>query len=299
MTISELNTQFSIAGHVLFKEGTGRLPIAEITNHHASASISLYGAHILSYRPQRQPDVLWVSNKSFFEAGKPIRGGIPLCFPWFGPHAADPKKPMHGFARLSMWHVLKTESLQDDSTKIVLGLQDSDATRAILPIHFSAEATFIIGKQLEVSLSVTNTDTSAIQISDALHTYFHIGSIDAITIDGLHHASFYDGPGGTALQQQQEARLAITKEENRRYINTTSDCLIHDQQLHRIIRAAKRGSHVTVVWNPWSEMSKTMADMGADEYKTFVCVEAVNAYNDIITLEPHANHTIAVVLSVE
>ncbi|HVN47764.1 MAG TPA: D-hexose-6-phosphate mutarotase [Bacteroidota bacterium] len=299
MTLTEMNNRFALPRQLIFKEGNGTLPIAEISNAFASAAISLYGAHVLRFQPKGQQDFLWLSKKSSFEIGKPIRGGIPLCFPWFGPHTSDPKKPVHGFARLVMWDVVKTASLPDGATQLVLGLHENETTKAILPITFSVELSVTVGKTLEVALTATNTGSEPFTISDALHTYFNISDLSNITIDGLGNASYYDGPTSSATQQQAEALLAITKEENRRYIDTTNDCLIRDKGFGRTIRAVKRGSNVTVVWNPWAESSKAIGDMHEGGYKTFICVEAVNAYNDVITLAPSASHTLAVILSAE
>jgi glucose-6-phosphate 1-epimerase len=299
MTLAELNTRFAIPEQLTFKAGKGNLPIAEISNKFATATLSLYGAHVLSFQPKGQKDLLWLSNKSYYEIGKPIRGGIPLCFPWFGPNDSDPKKPVHGFARLVLWDVLRTACLADGSTQIALGLHENNTTQAILPLKFSAELILTVGTRLEVSLTTMNSDSKPFTISDALHTYFNISDISNITIDGLSETMYYDGPTKGITEQQTELALSISKEENRRYINTASDCIIHDKGFGRTIRAAKHGSNVTVVWNPLSETSKTFGDMQEGEYKTFVCVEAVNAYNDLVTLEPNMSHTITAVLSVE
>jgi D-hexose-6-phosphate mutarotase len=299
MTLTELNNRFAIPGQLKFKERKGNLPVAEISNTFATATISLYGAHVLSFQPTGQKDFLWLSEKSHYEVGKPIRGGIPLCFPWFGPNANDPKKPMHGFARLVLWDVLRTVCLADGSTQIALGLRENEATKAILPMNFSAELVVTVGKKLELTLTATNTGTEPFTISDALHTYFNISDVANATIEGLNETVYYDGAQKDVPQKQMESLLPIQHEENRRYINTATDCVIHDKGFERNIRAAKRGSNVTVVWNPGPETSTAFGDIQEGGYKTFVCVEAVNAYNDVVTLAPNASHTIAAILSVE
>jgi D-hexose-6-phosphate mutarotase len=299
MTLTELNDRFAIPGQLKFKEGKGNLQVAEISNTLAIATISLYGAHVLSFQPKGQKELLWLSEKSHFEVGKPIRGGIPLCFPWFGPNASDLKKPIHGFARLVMWDVLRTACLADGSTQIALALREHEATKAILPLKFFAELVVTVGTKLELALTAKNTDSKPFTISDALHTYFNISDVANVTIEGLNETAYYDGTQKDASKKQTEHLLPIQQEENRRYINTEAACVIHDKGLGRNIRAAKRGSNTTVIWNPWSETSKTIGDMQEGGYKTFVCVEAVNAYNDVVTLAPNASHTIAAILSVD
>jgi len=109
--LASLKKKYGIPGKIEFTLGQGGLPVAIITNEFAKATVSIYGAHVLSYRPKGQEEVLWMSSLSTFEEGSPIRGGIPICFPWFGPHESDPKKPQHGFARLHMWKVSETTDL--------------------------------------------------------------------------------------------------------------------------------------------------------------------------------------------
>ncbi|MFZ1978535.1 MAG: D-hexose-6-phosphate mutarotase [Bacteroidota bacterium] len=299
MTLIEMNSSFAIPGQLIFKEGAGSFPIAEISNLHASAAVSLYGAHVLSYRPKGTQEVLWLSKTSKFESGKAIRGGIPICFPWFGPHPADPQKPAHGFARLLHWNVIKTFALPGGETQLVLGLQSTETTWKLFPFDFSAELVITVGEKLEVTLIVSNTGNAPFTLSGALHTYFDVSDIDNITNDGLAGTEYYDGTQTDARKRQNESKLVIKQEENRRYMNTSNECIISDAAYERKIHAAKRGSSVTVVWNPGAETSKKLGDIHEGGYKTFVCIEAVNAYNDIVTLAPNGHHSLSVILGVE
>ncbi len=185
MTPIEMNCSFAIPGQLIFKEGAGALPRAEISNVHAAAAVSLYGAHVLSYRPEGTQEVLWLSKMSKFETGKAIRGGIPVCFPWFGPHPLDPQKPAHGFARLLPWDVLKTSALPGGETQLVLGLQSTETTWRLFPFDFSAEMAITIGEKLEVTMTAINTGSEPFTLSGALHSYFNISDIGNIAIDGL------------------------------------------------------------------------------------------------------------------
>lgn len=299
-TIEQLNDRFGIAGKVSFLPGKGGLPSVEISTPHAKAAISLYGAQLLSYIPVGQMDIIWMSERSLFEEGKAIRGGIPLCFPWFGPHVSDKTKPQHGFARLQYWEVKEIQAAAGDSIIVQLGLEPSEKSLALWPHHFSAVAEFVIGPQLDVKLTVTNTSKEDFEYSDALHTYFNISSIDTVGIEGLQDAHYYDG-FSMELKTQNPAMLYFNTETNRRYVNTSSACVIHDKGFNRKISVKKAGSKVTVVWNPGEETAKTIADIQPDGYTRFVCVEPANAYPgiDMITLAPGQSHTLHTTIKLE
>lgn len=294
-TINALNQQYGIAGKVTFVNGKGNLPVVVINNELSSAALSLYGAHLLSFTPAGAADLLWMSDASFYEAGKPIRGGIPLCFPWFGPHATDAAKPQHGFGRLSHWQVQEVSALGDGATRVVLMLAESAATLELWPHAFIATAEFIIGTSLQLNLKVTNTGTGDFEYSNALHTYFKVSDIDRIKVAGLAQASFYSG-AATTLQTQETELLSFDRgeETNRRYVQHTSNCAIHDEGLNRKIEVSKSGSKVTVVWNPWQETEKKMVDIQPGGHKTFICIEPANAYPgiDMIQLKPGESHTL-------
>jgi len=299
MELENLNKLYTGIGKVQFKNGKGELLAVEIANQFAFAEISPYGAHILSFIPSNEKDILWLSEKSFFTEGKPIRGGIPLCFPWFGPNPSDNALPPHGFARLIYWSVEDISDLPDNSTRLILKCESNDFTRKIWPFEFKAKLIIIIGKKLDVTLQFTNADSREFKCTDALHTYFLISDTSNITIEGLENSSYYDGLQKDSLLKQSEKLLPIIKEENRRYIEHSANCIIYDKGFGRKITVAKRGSQTTVVWNPWVETSKSFADMTPEGYKTMVCVEAVNAYNDFVLLQPGESFNLSTVLSVE
>lgn len=298
MTINELNQKFAISDKLVFCESKGDLPIASIKNQFAVAEISLYGAHILKYQPVGQNDLLWMSACSMFEKGKPIRGGIPVCFPWFGPHINDSSKPQHGFARLLTWNVIKTSEFSNETVELILELTSNDYTRELWPCEFRAEMKFIIGSSLEVELTYHNTDNQSFVCSDALHTYFNISDVANTKISGLQGITYYNGFEKEASGKQTEQYLNIQQEENRRYIRHSGECIIEDSGLNRKIHVCKKGSNVTVVWNPW-ENARNIVDMPDNGYKTMVCVEAVNAYDDIVTVDAGKSYSVSTKIWVE
>jgi len=299
MNIDELNQQFGKENVIKFYSGESNLPFVEITNQQASCIVSLYGAHVLHFVPKGEKDLLWNSTKSIYKIGNAIRGGIPLCFPWFGSHESDKTKAQHGFARLSMWQVESCICISDNKTQITLSLIQSEETLSIWPFHFSAKAIITVSQELSVSLQVLNTGNIAFTYTDALHSYLNISNINNIQIEGLHYARYFDGFDRTKTIVDTEKYLYIKKEENRRYVETSSDCLIHDKEFNRKLRVAKKGSQTTIVWNPWSETSKVMTDMDGNDYQTMICIEAANYYSDLISLEPKQTHILTTVISLE
>lgn len=298
MDISQLTQRFGIENHVKFTSGKGGWPYVHLENNGSTAFVSLYGAHVLHYTPKGGKDVLWNSETSFFEQGKPIRGGIPVCWPWFGPHESDSTKPMHGFARLSVWEVAKTAITAKGETELVLTLTDTDATKAVWPYSFHATITVVLGEKLNLFLKVRNTGNEAFTMAEALHTYFQVGDASRVTVEGLEGCTYLDGLNQNAPVVQSEKLIEIKKEENRRYLNTTATCIINDPVLGRKIRVEKKNSNTTVVWNPWTATAKSMPDFDDEGYKTMVCVEAANAFSNVITVQPGEKFEIGTAIKV-
>lgn len=297
MTIQELNSQYGIEGILTFVEGVGKMAIAMIGNESASAQISLYGAHILSYEPADQDDLLMMSELSTYEKGKPMRGGIPLCFPWFGPHPNDTTKPPHGFARLSDWTVKSAAQLPNGATQLILSLKDNDKTRAEWPFAFLCELSFTIGKSLELSWTITNTGNEEFQSAPAFHTYFATNDVSKISIKGLSGTTYLDATQQLAPVTEGTSPIAIDREVNRCYMDTAATCTIEDKSMDRTITVAKTGSQSTVVWNPWAETAKKIGDLQDDEYRLFVCLETANVHHNKLTFAPGASHTMTASIS--
>ena len=298
MDIDELNEKFGVEGEVGFMELDGDLPFITITNKYAEADICLYGAQITSFRPMRTTDVLWMSPYSVFEKGKAIRGGIPVCFPWFGPHGSDSALPQHGFARTSMWEVTKVDTLEKGETYVSMQLKSSEETKAYWPHDFVAEMIFVIGDSLSVTLKVTNPSDSVISYTSALHTYFNLSAIENIKIAGLANTHYENQLDGNRYVQEEEL-LEVSEAITRHYFDTETDCIIRDPYFKRDIRIAKEGSKCSTVWNPGAEVCEQMSDMPDDGHETFVCLETVNKINDNIDLAPGESHETTAVISVE
>jgi len=292
VNIDQLNNEFSlkVAGNnLLFKTGKGQLPVVEIHNRHGSALISLQGAHLLSWIPAGEDDVIWLSDDATFAVGKSVRGGIPICWPWFGAHASNTNYPAHGFARTTNWQVVTTEALDDGNTRITFTTQPQPETEAMWPVASSVQYQITVGKKLEMELITHNNGTEPITIGQALHTYFKVGEVSKVLLHGLDDTDYLDKLEGFK-RKIQHGPITINEEVDRIYLNTASDCVIEDRDLKRNIIIIKCGSHSTVVWNPWQETADKMGDLGNNGYHQMLCVESSNAAEDVVCIEPGKAH---------
>jgi D-hexose-6-phosphate mutarotase len=297
--IATLNKNFGISGQLEFVQDVGGLIVARITNTHAQSAIALQGAHLMTFQPNGEQPVVWLSPAAKLLQGKSIRGGVPICWPWFGAHAGEPAFPAHGFARTALWQVAASEALPDGSTCITFELPQSSIPSVQWP--HSCRVTFVatVGKTLTVELITENTGNTPFEIGEALHTYFTISDVDALRITGMEGCTYLDKVGVAQARTQQGA-IQIASEVDRIYIDTEADCLIEDAGFKRRIRIAKSGSRSNVVWNPWIEKSAKMGDFGSDTgYRGMVCVESANAASNIVTVAPGAKHSLRVVYSTE
>jgi glucose-6-phosphate 1-epimerase len=291
-----LNNQFAIPNLATFDAGKGGLTRLTITSPAATAEIYLHGAHVTRFDPKDQPPVLFMSVLSQFQPGKAIRGGVPICFPWFGPKAGDAKAPAHGFARLMEWNVDSVTALNNGAS-VVLSLSSSDQTKPLWPADFSAKYTVTVAEHLTLSLAVTNTGTAPAKIEEALHTYLSVGDIEAISIEGLADTTYLDKMNSAAPTPQDEPLIRFTAETDRVYLDTQSPCTVHDPALGRQLRISKTGSKATVIWNPWIAKAKSMPDFGDSEWPAMVCVETCNVADHAVTLAPGATHAMTATIA--
>lgn len=294
-TAQQLNNQFGIKGQLSFREDGSGLIVAEFDNAQGSASLCLQGAHLMSWQPKSQPvPVVWLSRDAKLAAGKSIRGGAPVCWPWFGAHESESSFPGHGYARTVPWQVIESGSEPDGATRLTLRLVVSDKTRAQWPHDCTADLTVVVGETLRMEMATENTGTSDFVIGEALHTYFQIGDIGAVRVTGLEGCDYWDKVGGSNLRKQ-EGAISFASETDRVYINSAAECVIEDDKLKRRIHVAKSGSLSTVVWTPWTEKANKMGDMGQpDGWREMVCVESANAIENRVTVAAGSKHTLIV-----
>jgi glucose-6-phosphate 1-epimerase len=298
MDIETLNSLYSHAGYVTFKEGPNGFPIALITTPHATAAITPYGAHLLSYTfASDSNDLLFLSKKAIFKEGTPIRGGIPICWPWFGPDPQQLGRSDHGLARTRMWNVIASDLTADQGCAMTFELTDTPETYALWPHRFRLALKISVGKQLTLELTTHNRGDTPFKVTEALHTYFAVGDIAHTHITGLEGFAYSDKTDGGREKREDES-IRIDAETDRVYPNDGGDIVLHDDALSRNIRIECEGSQTAVVWNPWIRVCEQKADLAAEDYKKTVCIETANAGHDVITVQPGESHTLKTLYSV-
>lgn len=299
--LQELNDRFRIPGVAELVSDRGGLPALWIQGSHAShgaaATIYLHGAHLASWRPPHAHDVLWLSAHSHWLPGKPIRGGVPLCFPWFGPHPANPALPAHGFARLRPW-TLEAIRRSPLGLDVSLTLRSDDTTRTLWPHDFilTHHLHFLEG-ELAMSLELTNTGRHPLTAELAQHTYFSVGDVRQARITGLEETHYLDKTDGMR-RKPQTGPVTITGETDRIYLVPAAQITIEDPVKSRRILLHKTSQNA-VVWNPWIDKARAMTDFGDDEWPAMLCVETANLGDAAATLPPGESHTMGTTLKVQ
>ena len=290
-TVQSLCEQFKVPG-LHFEAGQSGLTKAVVATPVASGELYLQGAHVTSWQPAGHAPVLWMSRSSLFQPGKPIRGGVPICFPWFGPHASDPSAPAHGFARTALWEVTEARTTADGV--ISLSLQ----TRID---SFSVRFTVEFGPVLQMTLTTEPGPSSStgLRFEDALHTYLSVSDVRNVSITGLEQVRYIDKVDGAAEKPATGAAIEFTGETDRVYFTTDSECHLHDPGRNRTIAVSKSGSQSTVVWNPWIAKSARMPDFGDHEWPEMVCIETANVGVHAVELAPQSIHATTVVIQVK
>jgi len=281
-TSHENHRQFELPGRITVLEGNGELPKLELTTDWSTAEIYLQGAHITDFQKRGEEPLLFTSRCSRFLAGQPIRGGVPVIFPWFGSREGE---PAHGFARLAAWRLQEATAIPEGGVSLRFSLPEAPA-RATWP-EFSANYIITVTDRLAIELIITNLSPGQPLIfENCLHTYFNVGDINATTIRGLQGVGYLDKTQQFAQKTEANEAIRITEETDRIYLNTTTAVEIVDEKLRRRIQVNKRGSASTVVWNPWSAKAQAMPDFCNEDYLTMVCVESGNVAENKLSLPP-------------
>ncbi len=263
----------------------------------SEALIYLHGAHLASFRTSEHGELLWLSDQAVYSAGKAIRGGVPVCFPWFGPHATRGDVPAHGFARTSEFRFEGSEMRGDDLVA-ELSLVSSAATLALFPHPFSARLRLRIGRKLSVAFEVENTGTTAFEYELALHSYLGVSDVRDVQLLGLAGASYDDKVSGDRSVVQGAEPLRFVAETDRVYVSTARVAVLDSARKRRLL-IDKTCSATTVVWNPWVDKAKRMADFGDDEWPGMLCAEAANTGPHRIQLSPQHRHSMTTTISAE
>jgi len=301
MTCDELNDQFGLDGVLRFVEESG-LVRAEVTLGSCEATVYLQGAHVTHWKPAGQEAVLYLSSRTALAPGKAIRGGVPICFPWFGGRGDGLAGPSHGFARTQVWELAFAAVLPDaeagDKLQMTFVLGPTEESRALGFDQFRVAYEVLVGRELRLRLTVANFGEKPLHYEEALHSYLRVGDVRKTAIGGLGETEYVDKRDGNAVKQSGPGALVLERFSDQVYRDTTADLTVTDSVWGRVLELAKVGSATTVVWNPWEDGSAALADLGAGEWPGFVCVEAANTAGNAITLEPGLAHTLGVTVGV-
>ena len=283
----------------LYKE----LIAVTVSNDEATATLFLQGAQLSHYQRHGEEPVIWCSPLCDYASGSPLRGGIPVCWPWFGDAGKNPDAvkrqlqsenlPAHGFVRNLEWEINSIEQPNTGETKLLFVLQLKGDEDPSWPHATELRMQFHIGAQLTVTFSVCNQSTETIAFSSALHSYFALSEINNVHIDGLSGLEYTDCLQDWTSHQQQ-GQLFIREEVDRIYHGTKQPISIVDQPWQRTIEITSEGSQSAVIWNPWINKSRRLSQFDANAFKSMLCIETANADRDHVELGPSGEHHLTV-----
>ena len=295
-TIADLDRRFGMPGIAKVVAGNGGLPKVCITSSQAEGEMYLHGAHVTSWKPLGGEEVLFVSSRSHWGDGRAIRGGVPVCFPWFGEKADDPNAPAHGFARTKAWQL---ESIVQDGDAVTVSMftESDESTKRWWAADFRLVHRATFGRELSLELLLTNTGERALRFEEALHAYYRVGHIEKARVQGLEGVHYVDKTDRNQKKRQQ-GEIAIVSETDRVYLNTQEAVQLEDPVFDRRTRLEKQHSRTTVVWNPWVQKARALSDLGDDEWMHMICIETSNVGDLAVDLAPGQQHTTKAIASV-
>jgi glucose-6-phosphate 1-epimerase len=293
--VEELDRLFGIPGVARVCEGNDGLLRILITGSQAEGEMYLHGAQVTSWKPAGNDEVLFLSSRSRWQEGQAIRGGIPICFPWFRAKADDPKAPAHGFVRTKSWQL---ESIVENKSgvSVTMSSESNEQTRRWWPAEFRLVYRVVFGSELTLELTCTNTGKTDLRFEEALHTYNRVSNVANVRLQGLDAVQFLDNIDSNRAKVQ-HGDVTIASATDNAFMGTPNDVDLIDPKFHRHIRLKKANSLTTVVWNPWSEGGARLGDLGDGEWTQFLCVEASNILASSVSLSPGEEHKMTAVLS--
>ena len=295
---AELERKFGIPGVLGFKTTASGLVAVQVTAPAAEATIYLQGAHVTHWKPAGEKPAIFLSQRAEFAPGKAIRGGVPICFPWFGERSDGKPGPQHGFARTSEWE-LGLAAMMGEQVHLGFTLAPNELSRSLGFEHFKAGYRVVVGKTLTLELTVLNDSNVPMRFEEALHTYYAVADARQVEIEGLGGTEYIDKVDGAKRKLQEPGALRFEGRTDRPYLNTEATCVLSDSVGGRKIVVEKRGSRSTVVWNPGEALTATMKDMDPDAWLHMACVETGNVAEDAVTLEPGEAHTMHAEITIE
>jgi len=296
--LEESNLTGKLPTGIHLEQTESGLSLLHITNPWGTARILMQGAQLLDWTPTNSQPVVWLSPYARFISGKSARGGIPICWPWFGPHDSDPAMPAHGPARTVEWTLAEANIRPDGSHRLDFCLPSANIDSQAWPHATELRLIITLGSDLNLELGTRNQSSNTLVLGEALHTYFYVSDVRQSRVLGLEDEEYLDKVDN-GHRKRQAGPIVVAGETDRVYINTTQDCVIEDAGIKRRIRISKEGSQSTIVWNPWIEKAARLGDMGSNGYLDMLCVESGNAADNRVHLAPGEDHWLKVRYSIE
>jgi len=287
-TTAESHCRFEIPGIAQVIAGNGALPKVRITTPEVVGEMYLHGAHVTSWKPAGGEEVLFLSSESRWKSGHAIRGGIPVCFPWFGGKADNPTAPAHGFVRTKAWQ-LESIAQTEDAVTVSMFTESDEDTKRSWPAVFRLVHRATFGRELSLELEVTNTGRTQLRFEEALHAYHRVGNIEKVRVRGLDSVQYLDKTDSNR-KKTQHGEIGIVSETDRVYFDTQGPVELEDPALQRRTRVTKQNSLTTVVWNPWVQKARALSDLGNDEWMQMICIETSNVSDFAVDLAPGEQH---------
>ncbi len=288
-----LNDTFGISGKVAFIKTHAGLIFVEIETELVSASICIQGAQVVTWYPKdADHPVLWATTFSSYKPGTPVRGGVPICWPWFGDHPIDSQLPAHGYARISTWNLESLNLRSNGYVELEFRIGDNPPINKLANPPLGASLKIEIGSDLSITLITQNLSNDWVRFTEGFHTYFLVGDVRQVSLEGLDGVEYVDLLDDHKKLLQQ-GPITFADELGRVYFNSANECVIRDPVLHRKILISKSGSLCTAVWNPWRERAKNMRDIGPVMWQSMLCVEAANAFENAVSLAPSGSHVMS------
>ncbi|MGA7919195.1 MAG: D-hexose-6-phosphate mutarotase [Candidatus Acidiferrales bacterium] len=295
-SIAQLDRRFEIPGIAQVVEGNGGLPKVQITSVEAAGEMYLHGAQVTSWKPAAGQEVFFLSSLSRWIEGQAIRGGVPICFPWFGGKKDDPKAPAHGFVRTKAWQL---ESIAQAGAAVTVSMftESSESTKKWWPGEFRLVHRVTFGAELSLELLVMNTGRTSLPFEEALHAYYRVGNVEKVRVWGLDRVHYFDKTDSNR-EKLQDGEITVVSEIDRVYLNTRDEIGLEDSLLHRRTRITKENSRTTVVWNPWVQKAHSLSDFADDEWRQMICIETSNVADFAVDLAPDQQHKMKAVMRV-
>ena len=288
-------------------EQHGELNCWRITSERAELLIAQQGAQILSYQRVGEPPLLWLSDQAIFRQGKSVRAGVPVCWPWFGNLQRNPQAvqamyrgeqaPAHGLARAREWQLLGIEEV-GDGLRIEFELPEAQGDLPGWPHDVQLKLVVELGERLALSLTSRNMGNTPVTLSQALHSYFAVSDVCQARVEGVEGLGYIETLADWE-QRQQQGPLGFAGETDRIYLATPQTLSIVDPHWQRRITLTSSGSRSAVIWNPWTERARELADMADDGWQRMLCIETANVWDDVVELRPGATCSLSVSIGSE